>query len=99
MSPSPQKHFTREPWWVIPLAAAVMAIVPIWKYFDVQRVNTTHLSLPVLVGAFALAGAAGSSILVFRSHIRSRFWSNFALLAGMIVIALAVCAMCFLLSA
>lgn len=88
----PQKHFTREPWWVIPLSAAVVATLPVWRYADVQRANTTALGLPALVGAFAAAGAAASSVLVLRSHIRSPFWANVALIAGMVVIALTVSA-------
>ena len=31
------RHWTREPWWVIPLAGAVAALLPLLKYRRFQR--------------------------------------------------------------
>ena len=88
--PSPNKHYTREPWWVVLVAAGVMAILPLWKYRSFQRANLTGLGLPVLMGASAAFGAVVGLVLVMRSHIRSPFWSNVLLTGGIVLIAIGV---------
>jgi hypothetical protein len=98
-STSPEKHYTREPWWVVLVAAAIMAVVPLWKYQSIQRINTIGLSLPVVMCVSAALGAAAAIPLVIRSHVNSPFWSNVALTGGILLIAIGVCILCHLLSA
>ncbi|QDU99131.1 hypothetical protein [Lignipirellula cremea] len=86
----PPEHYTREPWWVVLVAAAVASLLPVWQYDEAQRANTTNLSLPVLMAAFALAGAVAGTLLVIRSHFRSPYLAGCALVAGMVVAALMV---------
>jgi len=88
--PDRPTHFTREPWWVVFVAAVVLGLMPLWKYFSVQRANTTGLSLPVLMAGFAALGAIAGAILVARSHVRSVFWSNVVLWLGILVAAIGI---------
>ena len=77
--------FSREPWWVVPLAGVVAALLPLLKYGRLQR-NVPGIGL---VEAMSIAGGLGllaSAILVARSHVRSAFWSNVVLWLGILVV-------------
>ena len=84
------RHYTREPWWVVAVAAVVMAVLPIldidgaWGLFGQAGFLGT-------IGIFAGLGAAGAGLLVLRSHIRSVFWAGCLLWLGMVVIAVGIC--------
>jgi hypothetical protein len=91
-------HYTREPWWVVPLAGAVTAMLPIWKYASLQ----SHLPGIGLFQAMLTAGGLGTAaatMLVARSWIRSAILAEFCLWIGILVIALGVCVLSLMLSA
>lgn len=96
---SEPRHYTRQPWWVIPLAAVVVALLPLLK-FGKFYAFTRKSGLSLLEGFLFMgaAGAVGASILVISSHIRSSFWSHTVLVAGILLVAVMVSAVSVLLA-
>ena len=93
------RHYTREPWWVVPLAGIILGLLPVLKYSEFQRRNTTGLSLPVLMLGSGSLGVLAAVPLVVRSHIRSAFWSNVVLWIGVVIAATVASVVVLLLSA
>ena len=82
------KHFTKEPWWLVPVGGAIAALLPLIRYAKFATLGVSLSQGMLLTG---LLGTAASALLVARSHIRSVFWSNIVLSLGIVVIALGVC--------
>lgn len=87
---SKTSHFTREPWWLVPLAGLVVAALTLWKFNDLQY-RMPNISLTVALITAAGLGSAGAAVLVLRSHVRSVFWSNVILWFGIVTTAMGIC--------
>lgn len=85
------RHFSRDPWWVVPLAGAIAALLPLWRYGSLQ----SYLPGIGLAEAMAVSGGLGllaSALLVFRSHVSSPFWASVVLWLGILIAGLGVSA-------
>lgn len=85
------RHFSRDPWWVIPLAGVLAALMPLWRHHSLES------ALPGigLAEAMSVSGGLGllaSSLLVLRSHVRSPFWAGVVLWMGILIIGLGISA-------
>ena len=89
-SPVP-KHYTREPLWVIPLAALITGLLPVIKFYALLDMFG-QLGVFAVLGLFAGAGALAATLLVIRSYIRSAFWAGCFLWFSMLFMALIICA-------
>jgi len=84
------KHFTREPWWVVPIGGIAAGLLPLIKYGRFKQANLGVGLAEAMITA-GLLGSAAAALLVARSHIRSVGWSNLVLWLGILVIALGAC--------
>ena len=84
------RHFSREPWWVIPLGGFAAALLPLLKYGRLQQaLPGTDLGSAMMTAG--CLGAVASAILVARSHVRDPFCSNVVLWLGILVVAVGAC--------
>lgn len=84
------RHFTKEPWWVVPLAGGIAALLPLVKYGQFRRAEL-GIGLVETMLTLGLLGVVASALLVVRSRIRSSVWSNVVLWLGIVIIAIGVC--------
>lgn len=81
--PTPEpRHFSREPWWVVPIAGVIAALCPLLKYGQLQRQGIGIVEAMTAAGGLGMLAA---TILVARSHVRSPFWSGVVLCLGILV--------------
>ena len=85
-SPVPE-HFTRQPWWLVPLGGLVTALLPVLKYGKFQQ-KIPGIGLGEAMATAGCLGLFGAGILVARSHLRSVVWANVILWGGMVLVAL-----------
>ena len=85
-SPAPE-HFTRQPWWLVPLGGLVAALLPLFKYGKFQQ-KVPGIGLAEAMATAGCLGLLGAGVLVARSHIRSVGWANTVLWGGMVLAAL-----------
>lgn len=88
--PRPPKHYTKEPWWVVPLGGAAAALVPLIRRGHFERSNL-GVGLPEATLPLGVLGTVAAALLVARSHIRSVAWSNVVLWLGILLIAMGAC--------
>jgi len=93
-SPIP-KHYTREPLWVIPLAALITGLLPIIRFYELLDMYG-QLGVFAVLGLFAGLGALAATLLVIRSYILSAFWAGCILWFSMLLMALTICAVIML---
>jgi hypothetical protein len=86
-----RRHFTREPWWVVPLAGLIAGALPLIKWTGSSGPET-GIGVLAEMGMMAALGMLAAALLLARSYIKSAFWSNVVLWLGILVIALGVCA-------
>jgi hypothetical protein len=89
---SEPRHFSREPLWLVPLAASVAALLPLLQYSRFRR-NVPGVGLAEAMLTAGGLGALASAALVARSHVRSVFWSNVVLWLGILTAAAGACAL------
>jgi hypothetical protein len=86
-----RRHFTREPWRLVPLAGLLAGGLPLIKWTEPARAQTGFGMLAEM-GMMAALGMLAAALLLARSSIKSVFRSNLVLWLGILVIALGVCA-------
>ena len=84
------KHFSREPWWMVPVGGLIAALLPLAKYQHFQR-RLPGIGLREAMLTAGCLGAAAAAVLVVRSHVRSIFWSNVVLWVGILLVTIGVC--------
>jgi hypothetical protein len=83
-------HYTKQPWWLIPLGGIVVALLPLLKFGRFQRADL-DVSLSVAMLTAGVLGMAAAAVLVVRSHIRSNLGANLVLWIGILFVAIGAC--------
>jgi hypothetical protein len=89
------QHYTREPWWVVLVAGAVTALVPLFlavrslmHHGDLRELpGGNAVSLLTTMVFFSFLGMAAAGMLILRSHVKSVALANTVLWLGILLVA------------
>ena len=77
-------HYTREPFWMIPVSGLGFLAIASPFFFVFIGWSPTWLGIALFVFSCIFIGSIGSAPLIFRTWIRSPFWSR-CLLCGTVL--------------